>query len=120
MEQTDQKTTTTVTTINDTFVMFGDNSYLLNANKELKPIIDVIDFISMSLEEICNKAQVDIIKIEEVIVNKENILLVNKYHTFYNGARNSEEVSVLILNNLNENKQDFGNLLLKIKKLSNI
>jgi len=118
MDKSEPKTDTS----NDSFLVFGDTSNLEINNQDNAIIItpEIHDFSTKSLEEICLITNFNVIT-EDTTIKTENILLKNRYVCFYDGSNNTHgEVSIIILNGLTENKQDFGCLLLKIKKLNDL
>ena len=107
----------------DTFLVFGDASMIGGFKKErheLNFMIEKIDFSAKSQQEICICSNIDIMT-TETQVKFDVILIKNRHHVFYEGSNSTYgKVSVIVLKNLEENKQDFGNLLLKLKKLNDL
>jgi hypothetical protein len=113
--------------MSETFAEFGESPNQMEGEVIVTKITEIVtevhhyDFKSLSLEEIANIQNIPIIPKEETFPNFNQVLVRNKYYKLYLAKTDKLSVcSLLILNDVSNNKNDFGKLLQKLAQLNDL
>ena len=113
----------------DTFLQFGEGNKIAGEGEPninlgddaVKHEEDKMDFSGKSFSEILDHFKISLVPNNEVNPNFSSELYTNRYNKFYPGEYTNFGIcSIVVLNDINENKQDFTNLLVHLGKLSSI
>lgn len=71
-----------------------------------------VEYLNMTVYEIINRYSQSILNMSDYTINYNKVLFQNKYFKFYAGKiKNSEMLSVLVLNNIDKLKTEFGRII---------
>jgi hypothetical protein len=113
--------------IDDTFLHFGDGHKIagegepnLNLGVETTKIEDEkFDHSSKTFPEILEHSKITLIENSEIKPNFSSVLVKNRYNIIYSGElSNVGSCSIVVLNGIQENKNDFGQILMSLGKIS--
>ena len=80
--------------------------------------VQVIDYTTKTITEIVEHCKIDVLTNEELTPNFSAVLYKNRYYKLYFGKHSNLGVcSIIVLNGIEEKKQQFGELLFYLKQI---
>lgn len=116
-----------VNKMSETFADFsggGEAISEINIPKEGSEIIisqEIVDYNNMTIEEIVTKANIPVLKDAETFPNFNQVFVHTKHFKLYLAKHDTlQTASLLVLNDIDKKKTEFGNLINKLARLNEI